>query len=153
MSVIAFDGTVIAADKQGTRGGNSYTATKLHRIDKDTVAGYVGSLDHGAQLFSWYCAGADDARFPCVAQEDDRALLVVLHKGVLGICHGAAPVIHVVEDVPFAVGSGEDVALGAMMAGASAVRAVELACEMNIYCGKGVDAFDAVVKKTKRAKR
>jgi len=153
MSVIAFDGITIAADKQGTRGSNRYTTTKLHRIDDNTVAGYVGSLDHGAQLLNWYCDGANDKRFPFLADENDRATLVIMHKGVLGICFGGVPVIHIVEDTPYAVGSGEDVAMGAMLAGATAVRAVELACEMNIYCGKGVDAFDAVVKKTKRAKK
>lgn len=38
-----------------------------------------------------------------------------------------------------AVGSGADAALGALLAGAPPVRALEIASEVNVYCGGGYD--------------
>lgn len=36
---------------------------------------------------------------------------------------------------PFALGIGSDYAMGAILAGASAERAVEIACELDTHCG------------------
>ena len=37
---------------------------------------------------------------------------------------------------------GKTLALGAMAAGADAKKAVEIACEYNLYCGGGIDVVE-----------
>lgn len=39
-------------------------------------------------------------------------------------------------------GTGKELALGAMAAGADAKKAVEIACEYNLYCGGGIDVVE-----------
>ncbi|MDR6334498.1 hypothetical protein GGQ86_002980 [Xanthobacter flavus] len=41
----------------------------------------------------------------------------------------------------FAIGSGSEYAIGALMAGASAVAAVEIACQCDVWSGSGVDVL------------
>lgn len=49
------------------------------------------------------------------------------------------PVAMPIIDQREAWGSGADFALGAMAMGAGARRAVEVACELDVHCGKGID--------------
>jgi len=152
MTVVAYDGKTIAEDKQGTLGQTSFTTTKLFKIRDNLIIGLLGSLDRAMLLMNWYLSGAEDAAFP-PPDKDEKAELVVLANGVLGVCFGDVPVFHEMQDIPFSFGSGDEVALGAMKAGATAVEAVAIACESNIYCGRGIDSFPVVIKPVKKAKK
>jgi len=47
-----------------------------------------------------------------------------------------------VEDAFCAMGGGRDYALAAMFLGKSALEAVQVACALDITCGKGIDVLE-----------
>lgn len=58
MTVIAWDGKTLAADKRGTRGGLPVTVTKIKRIG-DVIAGVAGNAAHVGELFQWVAEGCN----------------------------------------------------------------------------------------------
>jgi ATP-dependent protease HslVU (ClpYQ) peptidase subunit len=77
----------------------------------------------------------------CRNPDDVKATLVVIDRaGTLRrFENGPYPLTY--HDEIFACGSGCDFAYGAMAMGADASRAVEVASEFDIYCGRGVDTL------------
>lgn len=159
MSVIAYDGKTIAADHMASYGGSQIKCDKLFQIEPHIIVGFVGEHGMGKTLVEWFTAGAKPDDYPRLQNEDAAATLIVYTKHVNGttdpngepICMfytNSSPVPLELKDHPMAWGSGGQVALGAMAAGASATKAVEIA---NIHaegCGFGVSTF--TFKKSKR---
>lgn len=137
MSVIAWDGEVLAADKLATRGDILYTTTKIFKIGADAV-GTTHCLTSGLKLIGWYKAGAKPEEFPKLNKDTDYAMLIVVNRE--GVRHyEAEPVGIPITDPFFAWGSGSEFAIGAMAMGASAIQAVEIASKHCSGCGRGVD--------------
>lgn len=90
------------------------------------VVGYAGSLFYGSQLAKWVLEGARGAPpHPGDDKRDDVELLI-LRKTGLSMMDGRG--FEVPLDGEYAsIGSGSDVALGAMWAGATPEAAVEAA--------------------------
>lgn len=139
MSVIAWDGATLAADKRGSGGTSILTTTKIFRIN-DCLVGYTGQLVFGEQILAWFKAGENIADFPPSQRDkDDWALLLVVRPdGKLQI-YERTPYPATYEDKLFAVGSGADYALAAMHCGKTAAEAVALTNLLNSSCGNGVD--------------
>ena len=141
MSVIAYDGKVIAADKQATCGDLIRTVTKLVRLESGVILGWTGSQDRGLTLARWWREGADPESYPEFQLEEDWCRLVVLQNGRLVTYEQSPDCFEMLERCQ-AFGSGRDFAIGAMEVGASAVRAAEVACKFSAGCGCGVDWFE-----------
>jgi len=139
MSVIAWDGKTVAADKQATCAGLNLTATKLRRLPHAVIA-WAGEQDSGEAMAQWFVNGADPAKWPtCQADKDLWCRLIVFHdNGTVETCE-RQPVFFPMEDKIMAWGSGRDYALGAMARGATAREAVEIACRFDTGCGMGID--------------
>lgn len=131
MTTIAWDGKSVAADGQVTYGGQ-YIGPKsfreIKRID-DTVYALVGSAALFDPFIKWYRDGADPYDPLCVEKDDTTALLVFQD----GQCLMYKTNIPYPDELhaPDAWGSGCEYAIGAMMAGADAKRAVEIAAVCN----------------------
>lgn len=140
MTVIAFDGKTLAADKLATMGGGIGRAvTKIARHG-DALLAITGSWDVGAEMREWWRAGADPVAFPVKARED-LATLIVFHAGrILVYASGPFPMEMVAQQCAF--GSGRDYAEAAMYLGKSAREAVEVACVFQTDCGLGVDVLE-----------
>lgn len=135
MSVIAWDGQVLAADSQATSADARSLAVKLHRLPDGRIAGFTGPLDLGMQLVHWLRDGARLDAWPATQGTDDWCRLIVWDPAV-GLGHYERyPVLIPVLDPYTAFGSGRDFALGAMAQGASAVEAVEAAIKHGTTCG------------------
>jgi ATP-dependent protease HslVU (ClpYQ) peptidase subunit len=145
MSVVAWDGKTLAADKQGTIGDVAITVTKLWKLNDGTVLGGVGDAFEAIGLRDWYMAGADPAEF----DPENETILIVAKDGECKFL-AQLPVFMPVEDPFMAWGAGADIALGAMMMGAGAVRAVGIVCGINVACGCGVDSFPCGKKRSKK---
>ena len=79
MSVIAWDGNTLAADKRASSGTLIGTTTKIFRIDQATLCGYTGDAAFGEQMVAWYKAGAHPEAFPPSQRDkDDWARLIVV---------------------------------------------------------------------------
>lgn len=140
MTVIAYDGKTLAADKRAVNCGMVRTVTKLFRV-KRSVIGIAGMLGHGMEMLQWFKDGGDPAKFPaCQRDKDDWGTFVVLSKTGLWV-YERTPYPHKIEDDIWAGGSGRDFALMAMHLGKTAREAVELASLFENGCGNGVDAM------------
>jgi hypothetical protein len=148
MTCVAWDGKTIAVDKRATNCGSISTTTKLRRVGQEVLA-WTGAQDSGLAVMEWYLAGANPATWPECQKDNDRWSRLIVASPV-GIQEFERQPIGVwVEDKFAAWGSGGDAALGAMHAGATAKRAVEIASLIDNGCGNGVDSvtFEKKAKK------
>jgi hypothetical protein len=139
MSVIAWDGQRLAADKRLSCNGAILTTTKIFKV-RDCLVGYVGNADAGEELLAWFCEGADPSTFPEAQRGDECAAeLLVIRPDHTITTYERTPHPITYEDAQFAIGSGRDYALAAMHLGKTARQAVEVACLFCSECGNGVD--------------
>ncbi len=138
MTIIAWDGTTLAADKASTVVGLRLTVTKIFKVYGRLLA-FTGDSDDAMQLLAWFKAGADSATYPKALEKDETAGYVFDGKSVLKYTKSAYP--ELLEDKFVAAGSGRDYALAAMHLGFDAKRAVEVACHFDTGCGNGIDTL------------
>lgn len=139
MSVLAWDGRLLATDRQITSGSTIATSMRKQQRHGDELLGYVGSAAASIAMRDWCIDGAAVAQFPKIKPEVTAVLVVVHADGTLSEYSAEPFAIRYDAGQPFAVGSGEAAALAAMRCGKSAEEAVRIACEVDIYCGGGVD--------------
>lgn len=134
MTVVAWDGQVLACDRMMTSGGLRQTTRKLFDIEGGAMA-FTGSIDSGLALVDWVKNGGE---WPACQKTDDWAQALIVKNGK---CYGLAqqPFMYEILDPFTSVGSGRDFAIAAMHCGRSAVEAVEVAASYCINCGNGVD--------------
>ena len=142
MTVIAIKDGVLACDS-GIFAGGVYvgSVTKAARMSNGNVIGAAG--EYGAiSPFLAQCEGGHDADLPDDLPKDSWALMLSASGGIY--CLDGPHKGWFVIDAPFAaLGSGANIAIGAMAAGASAERAVEIACEWAEGCRGPVRIFKA----------
>lgn len=141
MSVIAWDGTTLAADKRMSNGTLIRTTTKIFRA-REALVGYTGDADCGEAMLAWFEAGANKAEFPETQRDKDlwAGLLVIWEDGTIWKYERTPHPLRLPPQ-QFAVGSGRDFALAAMHLGKSAAEAVEVAIHFDSGCGNGVDVL------------
>lgn len=141
MTVIAWDGETLAADRRITSGfGIHGTITKIGRFG-DVLVGMSGALSHALEMAKWVGEGADPEKFPKPFGETGD-ILVVHPDGSLTEYCGCPTAMRM---VPFkgghAIGSGGTEARVALYLGKSAIEAVEIACLFDASCGNGIDTL------------
>jgi 20S proteasome alpha/beta subunit len=142
MTVIAWDGETLAADKRCVSNGVPSTMTKIFAISPGMMAGISGDAAYGMALVQWLMRGAKDSDFPKKPRNDTHAIVMVVTRGEQGCrIYENSPLSIRIEDKHHAIGSGRDFALAAMKLGYGAVRGVELAGELDINCGNGIDVL------------
>lgn len=139
MTVIAWDGKTLAADKRAIQNGYvGGTVTKIHRWDGGLCA-FAGDFDVGMQMVEWLRGGGNPEKFPTrQAQNCDALFMVIANDGRVAR-YERTPIPLPFENVQQAMGSGRDYALAAMYLGLSARKAVEVACALDSGCGNGID--------------
>lgn len=144
MSVIAWDGKTLVADKRAINNGyKGGVVTKIHRWVGGLCA-FSGDLDVGMQMVQWLRDGAKPADYP-KQQEKNAANFLVIHNNGRVERYESVPVPLVMENPQQAMGSGRDYALAAMHLGFDARRAVQVACALDSGCGNGVDVLELYV--------
>lgn len=156
MSVIAWDGRYLAVDRAATIDDlkveiRKYCYPYQPRADSSIrLIAWCGRCAAGLLVADWLLAGADPDKWPEVQRKDDNyATVIVIDKDGQCTEYGCEPVPITIAQ-PEAWGSGANVAMGALDAGANAIRAVQIACQRDPFCGFGVDVFDT---KTERLSR
>ena len=144
MTVIAYDGRYVAADRQATCSGNRWTTPSKLVVWKENVLVIDGHAGHGSALIAWFKEGASPPDYPTprTRDPDANAGLTVFGWGrpVVRFEDGPYPIL--MEGSCYAVGSGSLFAHGAMRAGASAATAASLAAQYVEYCGGEIDVVD-----------
>jgi len=139
VTVIAWDGRTLAADKRATGGGGiALTVTKIQR-HADCLIAITGCWDTGAEMREWFKAGADPVKFPAKARDNHSTLIVIDASGIRTWAIGPYPMT--IEAQRCSWGSGRDYAEAAMFLGHDAVKAVEVACHFQTDCGNGIDTL------------
>jgi hypothetical protein len=89
----------------------------------------------------WFRQGRPDGAYPKVMADEDggTSAMYITREGVF--CYGKTDAPQRLEDPFTAMGHGRDFALAAMHLGCDALRAVEVACELDIFCGCGIDTL------------
>lgn len=142
MTVIAWDGKTLAADRRALLSGVPMAVTKIFKVG-DNLAGFSHTMSRGLALVQWLKDGANAAAFPKPEDKDDYAnLLVVSPGGALFKYENSPNPIIYEPGQQFAMGSGRDFALMAMLLGKTAREAVDLTCGLTVECGNGIDTLE-----------
>lgn len=87
----------------------------------------------------WVKCGRKVKDFPAFQRDVDTSVNALLvHNGVAYV-YGESPMPMLLEQEHWAIGSGADIAMGAMLAGKTAIEAVEIVIQHSPHCGLGVD--------------
>jgi hypothetical protein len=139
MTVIAWDGKTLAADRRCMLGNTIRSTTKIFRVFGELV-GVSGDYVRGLEVLAWFRAGAVPADFPTPRGTFQGNLLVISASGKARR-YEEGPIPYMLEDVHAAAGCGDESALVAMHLGATAREAVEITSRFNYGCGNGVDTL------------
>lgn len=139
MTTVAWDGKTLAADRQSTAGGTPYQTTKVFEAfgpDGRRWLYACSGISSECQEFTRRInAGQPMPEFK------ELAVLAVDDQG--HVWQAVENLMWERKEIKrWAMGSGADYALGAMAAGATAFRAVQIASELDVNTGLGVDLID-----------
>lgn len=140
MSVVVWDGKIIAADCQAVYGDTVSTIRKIFLLENGEVVGVTGALDAAATVIRWYKQGADPEKWPEIQKTDNWARIIVASKNRICFAEKTPDFVDVVDSFA-AWGCGREAALGALEMGADAIKAVEVASKWINGCGRGCDSF------------
>lgn len=141
MTVIAWDGKTLAADKMACAQGYGYTVTKVRRLRDGRLAAFCGDGDSAMELLAWLEGSLNPATYPESQKTNDTSAVVIQPDGTV-LSYGKTAFPQVIEDRIYAMGHGRDYALAAMHCGKTAREAVELVCRLDVYCGNGIDTLE-----------
>jgi ATP-dependent protease HslVU (ClpYQ) peptidase subunit len=143
MTTVAFDGTTLAADSQSTTGNIRGHATKIAKNKAGFLVAGSGSYAVVKVWINWVLAGMPAESQPTNA--DESSIIIVDPRGHATLFAEIA----VAQPMPrkqWALGSGGDLAMGAMAAGADARTAVKIACKLDVYSGGRIVVLTPGVK-------
>jgi hypothetical protein len=147
MSVWAFDGRYLAADRAIVDREVRYLATspKIAHLGGTTYVALAGDAGVLIAVLDWIRAGMAPDDRPEIGPDISFSGLRLRRSDKDGLVHCwvldrlLAPIELV---PPLSGGTGGDLALGAMLAGASAVDAVAIACERDVWSAGPIDYVD-----------
>lgn len=141
MTVIAWDGRTLAADKMACSQSHVFTITKIAVVG-GLLVGVAGCAHKIREFQDWINSDRAPEKYPKAIGDNEYFTALVISRG--GLVHryeGGSHVPMIVEDREHAIGVGRDFARAAMYLGKSAKEAVEITCLFCADCGLGVDTL------------
>ena len=139
MSVIAWDGKTLAADRMAVYDSIIIKTKKLITLPTGEVFAWAGVVENALAVVKWYQDGQCEPEWPKCQEQDDFASVILLKDKKL-YEYEQAPILQPVLSFPRAWGSGAKFALGAMAAGADAIKAVKITSTLCNQVGLGIDS-------------
>ena len=137
MSTIVITETEMACDGMGTTSWDrveTLTSKKIIQVG-NVLYGFTGNAGLKQAIVDWHSkGGAVPANCPKHNDDDAKWTLVVVTREGAGVYTSTVP-YWLPIDIPYGIGSGGDYALAAVLAGADARRAVEIASRLNTNTG------------------
>lgn len=128
MTTIATDGKSMAGDTQTNAGGYiTRFAPKVHRLADGRIFGGCGVTTDNLKFKAWM-EGGDR-----VDLTDDFCGLILNPDGTVDWIDKNLTLVRMI--IPMAVGTGDMMAIGAMLAGKSAAESVAIACQRDRNSG------------------
>lgn len=141
MTVVAWDGRFLVADKQATCEGHKYQVSKLFRVKTGMVAAITGAYD-GLEA----CIKFLNNEGPYPYTDIDKSgwgRLIVVDNGKLYWYETTEHKCRM-ESAYIAFGNGRDFALMGMHLGFGAEASVRQTCKINNTCGFGMTIYDSI---------
>lgn len=139
MTTIAWDGKTLATDSCESKG-NTVTSLKSKKLFLDVgpykAVAHTGSSQDIKPLLDWI-RGGDKAQLKL----DIFTILAIDENGCCHRLHNSEIGEFTLEKEPVTEGTGDNIALGAMDAGATAIEAIKIACKRDIYTGGKVQSY------------
>lgn len=136
MTTIAFDGKSMVGDGRVTSSSLIITDShcKVHDLG-DQFVGIAGDFVRAEMWLAEYSEGILPEVHEEKADADDGFIILLIEKdgGDAALSYNGGPLLHV--DPPVAIGTGAEVATGAMLAGKSAKDAVKIAIKKDAASG------------------
>jgi ATP-dependent protease HslVU (ClpYQ) peptidase subunit len=130
MTTIATDGRSMAGDSQMTGGSQVLRfSPKVSRLADGRIVGACGPTTECIKLVRWISEGGDKPEL-----SDEVCAIILNADGTVDWLDHKLETISG-NLVPYAIGSGGDLALGAMLAGASPAQAVAYAASRDVHTG------------------
>jgi ATP-dependent protease HslVU (ClpYQ) peptidase subunit len=146
VTVVAYKDGTLAVDSLVCSGSTKLRPgwKKLVRIERLRAwAAGAGTLSKIHELYAWL----EDPERLAPDDLDDSEVILLYDDGRVEVYDDATIPMPWPADVPLSAGSGEQAALAAMLAGADAVRAAEIACEVVNSCGLPVLSAQVAARK------
>lgn len=146
MTTIAWDGNTLAVDRGSWSGYLVNTVCKLFdvrgggRIKNQAYFAACGDAHVAMATVKWLRGEEIPPFADPEAWKKSVGVVVSLDKRIYRICPGILFCEEEILSVPFADGGGGEIALGAMLAGASAARAVKIVAQRSSLSYGGVDS-------------
>lgn len=151
MTTLAYKNGVLAVDSQVSIGSNMHKSSKKLMIGNGIAVAMCGQLDYCTQLAHFVID--DPSRLKKGLHPNNTHLLKipdleVIKKTQIVILTKTKAYTYDYElllgevTYSYAAGSGDDLALGAMLNGASAVEAVKVACKVDVWTSGPVRWID-----------
>lgn len=153
MTTIAATLTRMAADSRVVTGRGGFSSNKLLRTARGIV-GAAGEAAHCAAVLLWF--DGRRARPPRIGSTAEFQALLLNHAGLFYFEHDMHP--NPVHEGHFAIGSGAEVALGAMdrdislMLPPDPIEAVRIACKRDEHSSEPIAFLTLAHSKTRGAR-
>jgi hypothetical protein len=129
MTVIAWDGETVAADTRATSGTSIVPVLDKKIVSQNGVSLAGCGVAH--EVDAWQYDYFNGIIRPLKGK---GSIVLEFREGKCFVWESGASVPYAVRS-PFTIGSGGDVAMGAMLAGKTATEAVRIACKVDTACG------------------
>lgn len=145
MTTIAWDGETLAADQCSWSGGIRRRVRKVYRVTAQDgrrfLVAFAGDGSFALAVLAWM-RGERDRPEPLAFMQADQlqgqcAIVIDDRRRVWQL--GCQLVYTRMRERVYAFGAGQDIAWGALEAGATARKAIEIAIKRSDYAGLGVD--------------
>ena len=130
MTIIVWRDGIIAADSQTTNGVLAGKTKKLFKL-KNAAIGFAGLLTDGLKLIEFLKSDEDK---PPELSEDFESLMMDLRTGKCAYYDRTLIAVKIMDKFE-AIGTGSELAIGAMEHGATAIEAVRVAIKRDINSG------------------
>lgn len=139
MTTIAYRNGVLASDSRISNGDwtTPGEAKKIFRLPDGGMIGLGGSAVKVAVILEWARGGQQESARP-TALPDEQHGIVVRPSGAVSFLEGPRCLEYSFAAPFYAIGSGRIPALAAMLAGATAKRAIVIAAELEPCTGGAV---------------
>ena len=137
MSTIIVTATEMACDGMGTTSWDRVETLSSKKIIQvgNVLYGFTGSSGLKQAIIDWHSKGAAiPGDCPNLKDDDASWTLIVVTREGAAVYTSAVPYRRPI-DIPYGIGSGGDYALAAVLAGADARRAIEIASRLNTNTG------------------
>lgn len=143
MTTIAFDGVTLAADRGSWTGGFHQPGKKVHRVTapdgRKFLVALMGNAAFATDVLRWLRGGPHPGACLAADQEYDCAVVIDEQRRVWRLS-GHRLTYREYPGRLHTAGAWQEIAMGALMAGADAVKAVKITMQVSDYAARGVDS-------------